>query len=70
MTLHLLQHIHHIDVDLDNIKLIGIYSSQEKAQGAVQRCSLMPGFKDTPEGFEIVEYELDEDRWDDGYVSL
>lgn len=70
MKVYIVQHVHEFDDDREDIKLIGIYSSIENAQGAVQRLGDQPGFRDTPEGFEIDTYILDHDNWTEGYVTV
>jgi hypothetical protein len=75
------QHLHLINGDEEDVKLLGVYSSREQAIAAVERSRLLPGFKDTPamadpslpgsaEGFSIDEYELDQDSWSEGYVTV
>lgn len=66
---YLVQHVHEMDDDED-VKVIGIYSSQKNAEAAVERLKLIQGFKDAKEGFYIDEYKLDHDHWTEGYVTL
>jgi hypothetical protein len=47
--------------------LIGVYSSEEKAKGAIERLRGKAGFVDFPEGFEIAPYTIDHDYWEEGY---
>lgn len=51
----------------DDCSLIGIYSSRAKAEAALSRAKLLPGFCDAPEYFLIDEYALDEDHWTQGF---
>ena len=44
-------------------KLIGVYSSLEKAEAARARAVLQPGFRDHPTGFQIGRGKLDEATW-------
>ena len=67
---YVLQHIHSVDDGADDVKFIGVYSSREKAQAAIIRLSLAPGFAEAPEGFHIDEYQVDKDQWVEGYVTL
>ena len=70
MIVFVVQHIHMIGDDgEEDTKMIGVYSNQEKAKEAVKRLQLQPGFRDTPEGFSIDPYTLDEDNWVEGYTS-
>jgi hypothetical protein len=52
---------------VDQIKLIGIYSSEKKAKAALERVRDKPGFRDHPEGFEITKVLLDRDDWREGF---
>jgi homoserine kinase type II len=63
------QHVHVLDENEEDIKFIGVYSSKESAEGAVQRLRLQPGFSDTPGGFTIDLYEVDQDNWSEGFVT-
>jgi homoserine kinase type II len=54
----------------DDEKLIGVYESQDAAQAAVERLRVQPGFRDTPEGFQIHRYEINRDHWTEGYVTV
>ena len=40
-------------------KVIGVFSSEEKASDSLRRHALLEGFKDFPEGFAIHRIELD-----------
>lgn len=65
----LVQHEYELD-GCDETKLIGTYSSQDAAKAAVKRVSRSPGFRDHPDGFYIDAYEVDEDHWIDGFVTV
>lgn len=54
----------------DRLKLIGVYTSQRRAAGALERTRLLPGFCEEPEGFTIEQYEVDRDHWPRGFVRL
>ena len=54
----------------DDVKLIGVYRTEEDARAALERVKDKPGFRDLPEGFEIVEYPLNRDGWTEGYVTV
>jgi hypothetical protein len=69
IILYIVQHVHTINEDEDDIKFIGVYSSIEKAKSAVCRLKFMPGFRDNPETFSIDVYELDEDNWIEGFFN-
>ncbi|HVJ70715.1 MAG TPA: hypothetical protein VM531_04260 [Sphingomicrobium sp.] len=52
------------------VKVVGVYSSRELAEAAVERTRLLPGFADEPDGFTIEQYEVDRDHWPRGFVRL
>ncbi|MBK6688343.1 MAG: hypothetical protein IPG45_27990 [Deltaproteobacteria bacterium] len=68
-TVFLLQHVYEPD-GREEIKLIGVYSTREKAEAARSRVSGQAGFRDYPEGLVISEQHLDRDSWSEGFVRL
>ena len=55
----------------DEIKTIGIYSSQKKAENVVEEYKNILGFKDYPlDCFYIAEYEIDKNHWEEGFVKV
>ncbi len=66
---HLLWHVREDDEYKEDAKLIGVYSSDEKARSAIERLTPQPGFRDYPAGFEISNYLLDQDNWEEGFIS-
>ena len=69
-SVYLLWHSHELDDGHDDVKLIGVYRTELDAQAALERVKDKPGFKELPEGFEIVEYRLNRDGWTEGYVIV
>jgi len=69
MNLYVLHHAHDLEAEID-VKLIGIYSSEQKAEEAKLRALVLPGFSEYPDGFHIDRYELDQDNWAEGYVTV
>lgn len=68
----LLWHIH-VDEELpagEDSKLLGVFSSLENALSAQNESMKLPGFKDFPEGFEIVSYSLDKRTWTEGFATM
>jgi hypothetical protein len=64
----LVQHVHK-QGSREVTRIIGIYSSRELAAEAVSRLQLAPGFRDSPSGFSIDEYEKNADHWLDGFEA-
>ncbi len=56
-------------IDEDS-KLLGVYSTEEKATDRIERSRALPGFVDQPEGFLIDRYEIDRDEWPEGFVTV
>jgi hypothetical protein len=53
----------------EDVKLLGAYSSRENAEKAVYRFRNLPGFIDTADGFNVDEYQVDQDYWQEGFGS-
>ncbi len=70
MKVFTVQHVHEFDDGHEDLKFIGVYSTRPKAEDAVNRLKSQEGFRDLPEGFEVDEYELDEDHWTEGYITV
>jgi hypothetical protein len=68
MTVFLLWHEHETVTESD-LKLIGVYQSYDEARAALARVSDKSGFRNTPDGFQISEYEVGKDHWTEGYIS-
>ena len=66
-TLH---HVHEFDDGCEEYKLIGLFSSKELAESALESVRDQPGFRDLPEGFEISEWTVDRIGWAEGYVTV
>jgi hypothetical protein len=80
-SVFIVQHVHILPGGFENVKFIGAYRSVDLACAAVERLRLQPGFCDVPrlidpntdddeQGFYIDEYELDQDHWTEGYVTV
>ena len=69
MKVFLLQHTREQTDGTDEVKLIGVYSSEQLGRAAIAALSLLPGFCEHPAGFELSPYELDATHWADGFVS-
>lgn len=54
----------------EDVKLIGVYSTRVLAEEAKSRSSLLEGFKDNLDGFEISKHKVDEDNWTSGFITV
>jgi hypothetical protein len=70
MDVFVVQHVHELEDESEDVKLIGIYSSQDAARTAVERLRRLPGFCDTADGFQIDRYRIDEDHWVSGFIRV
>jgi hypothetical protein len=83
MDVFMVWHIHHFELpagiddrevinldDDEDLKVIGIYSSESQAEAAIARTRLLKGFRDEPDCFVVSGYTLDVDKWTDGYVTV
>jgi len=62
--------VFHDPPETGRVKIIGVYSSEELAEAAVQRTRVLPGFVDNPDSFTIGRYDIDNDHWPRGFVHL
>jgi hypothetical protein len=79
-SVFVLQHVHTLPGGEEDIKLVGVYSSEALALKAVARVSSQPGFRDDPvvidpdsekmAGFQIENYVIDVDHWTEGFVTV
>jgi hypothetical protein len=68
-SVYLLQHAAREDTDDEDIKTLGIYSNQDKADAAIKRLVKLPGFRRFPNSFYIDRYTLDQNEWAEGFVT-
>ena len=80
----MVEHLHILYDDVEDIKFLGIFSKKEKAEKAIQMLSKQPGFKDFPkiiddndiendviEGFYIIKVVVDEiAEWKEGFTTV
>ena len=63
-------HVRQFSDGREDVKLIGVYASQARAQQAVDRFRPLAGFCDYPNGFSIDRYIVDHDHWTEGFKTL
>jgi hypothetical protein len=54
----------------EQTKFIGIYTTKEKAEAAVDSLRKMPGFADYSRGFSIDFHVFDRSGWTEGFVHI
>ena len=55
--------------DGDDVKFLGVFSSEAGADECVVRSKHLPGFRDEPDCFLVTGYTVDEAHWLEGFVS-
>ena len=69
----LLWHTHDLTDDCgthEEVKLIGVFSTEEKAKEAMEQLKNKEGFRDFPiRCFEIAKMKIDQPNWADGFYT-
>jgi len=66
---YLLWHTHELADGESDEKLLGVYSTEEKATRRIASARKLPGFREAPDGFEVARYVVDRDEWAEGFVT-
>ena len=66
---YLLWHTHELEDGESDEKLLGVYSTEERAMRRIASAVEMPGFRESPDGFQVARYEVDHDQWAEGFVT-
>jgi hypothetical protein len=68
---YLLWHSYETDGDADEHSfLLGVYSTQMRAEARIGAARLLPGFRRYPDSFVVDEYVIDKDQWTEGFRTL
>ena len=70
MDVYIVQHVDDRADDDEDVKLIGIYPTEEDARAAIARLVVQPGFRDVPNGFHVDRYTVGEDHWTEGFMIV
>ncbi|CCH33872.1 hypothetical protein ABZ816_08615 [Actinosynnema sp. NPDC047251] len=71
--------IEHVDVggalswdeeEGDDVKLLGVYSTENRAHERIERARTTPGFADEPNCFMVERYVVDQDTWTEGFTTV
>jgi hypothetical protein len=68
-TVFVLQHSYE-DGEHEETKFIGVYATVADAEAAIARVRDLPGFRNHRDAFTINAYEVGQDHWQEGFVSL
>jgi hypothetical protein len=55
--------------DGDDLKLLGVFFSEERADACVARARVLPGVRDEPDCFLVAAHAVDQEEWTERYVS-
>jgi len=66
-TIFSVSHYYTIDTHLDDERYIGVFSSLDQAEKAVEVLKMKPGFKTYPDCFDISELDLNVLLWKSGF---
>lgn len=67
---YLLQHYYENERGIDIYKTLGVFSTREKAERALEMYSKKPGFRDYPlDCFYIDKYPVNFGSWETGFIQ-
>ncbi|MFF3223684.1 hypothetical protein ACFYV7_12905 [Nocardia suismassiliense] len=66
---YLLQHYYELPNGAERLRTIGAYATEVDAQRAIERASILPGFRDRPDDFHILRHPLNKDHWTEGFFT-
>ena len=69
-AVYLLWHTHESKGQEPDEKLLGVYSTEEKAARRIEAAKQLPGFREASAGFEVARYVIDRDEWTEGFLTL
>lgn len=56
--------------DIDIVKYLGVFSSRQNAEEALEKYKTLPGFCDMPDDLHIYEIVLDFMEWSEGFITI
>lgn len=65
-----LQHEYEDENKDEQVKFIGVYTTRENAEEAIDKLRKMPGFSEYPDGFSIDFYDFNRTWWAEGFVHI
>ncbi|WP_433263214.1 hypothetical protein ACQPZF_31600 [Actinosynnema sp. CS-041913] len=54
----------------DDLKILGVYSTERRARERIEHARSMPGFSDEPNCFLLDRYVVDVDQWAEGFATV
>ncbi|WP_093196242.1 hypothetical protein [Variovorax sp. YR750] len=65
----LVHHVHQLPDSEEDVKLLGVFSSEARAVLAIDRARNLPGFSEAPDGFSVDKYQIDKSTWTEGFLT-
>ncbi|MFG2848692.1 hypothetical protein ACGF12_36895 [Kitasatospora sp. NPDC048296] len=53
----------------DDVKVLGLYTTRALAEARIEHYRELPGFRESPGGFAVHPYPLDQRRWLRGFQA-
>ena len=69
-VMYVVQHERLQDDGTEDVKFIGVFSTSNHAQTAIEKLGSQKGFRESSGGFSIDKYEVDAIHWRDGFVTI
>lgn len=69
-VIYVLSHLRPLPDGEEEERQIGVYSSKERAELREACLQDQPIFREAPDEFYVVQFEIGEDCWTDGYVTV
>lgn len=67
---YLVQHEYEFPEEIDHTRLIGAFATKRDARRAVGSLKKAPGFRDYKRGFYIADFEMGQESWTEGYITV
>jgi hypothetical protein len=68
-NVYLVWHTHTLEDGASDEKLLGVYSTEARANGRVSHAKNLCGFRASQSGFVVTRYVVDRDEWGEGFVT-
>lgn len=65
--LYIVCHMYEIN-EHEEARMIGIFSSVNKANEVIKKHKKLPGFKEYPDGFIVDTCKMEEEDWESGFI--
>ncbi|MGW0177794.1 DUF7336 domain-containing protein [Nocardia sp. NPDC003345] len=67
--IYILDHWYETDDGTEVVRTIGMYSTEARAEQAVEHAKRLPGFRNRPDYFHIERHTIGRDHWTEGFFT-